>query len=228
MNVLRALEYAQGPQRLRQAAAGARGQPQPRLRVRPQVVRLRPEPHLRRGRPPGPLGVVVVVAAGNTGYGSLTALARQTNVGLTMTINDPGNAALAITVGATHRDMPHTYGVSYFLQGPHRRRPAQAGPGRPRRADHRRAAGKAPDQRVPRRQGTSGRPGGGVRRGLRHQHGRPPRVRGGGQLPVHPARVHRPARGGQADLPGVRHLLGRERYFQGHGLVDLMRAIQSI
>jgi subtilisin family serine protease len=59
-------------------------------------------------------GVVVVVAAGNTGYGSLTSLARQTNVGLTMTINDPGNAALAITVGATHRDMPHTYGVSYF------------------------------------------------------------------------------------------------------------------
>ena len=59
-------------------------------------------------------GVVVVVAAGNTGYGSLTALARQTTVGLTMTINDPGNAALAITVGATHRDMPHTYGVSFF------------------------------------------------------------------------------------------------------------------
>src|SRR6266545_4734509 len=59
-------------------------------------------------------GVVVVVAAGNTGYGSLTALQRQTNVGLTMTINDPGNAQLAITVGATHRDMPHTYGVSYF------------------------------------------------------------------------------------------------------------------
>jgi Subtilase family len=58
--------------------------------------------------------VVVVVAAGNTGYGSLTALARQTDVGPTMTINDPGNAALAITVGATHRDMPHTYGVSYF------------------------------------------------------------------------------------------------------------------
>src|SRR3712207_8527197 len=39
----------------------------------------------------------------------------------TMTINDPGNAALAITVGATHRDMPHTYGVSYFSsKGPTR------------------------------------------------------------------------------------------------------------
>ncbi|MEP6729043.1 MAG: S8 family serine peptidase, partial [bacterium] len=27
---------------------------------------------------------------------------------------DPGNAELAITVGSTHRDMPHLYGVSYF------------------------------------------------------------------------------------------------------------------
>ena len=31
-----------------------------------------------------------------------------------LTINDPGNAELAITVGSTHRDMPHVYGVSYF------------------------------------------------------------------------------------------------------------------
>ena len=31
-----------------------------------------------------------------------------------MSITDPGNADLAITVGSTHRDMPHTYGVSYF------------------------------------------------------------------------------------------------------------------
>ena len=28
--------------------------------------------------------------------------------------NDPGNAELAITVGSTHREMPHVYGVSYF------------------------------------------------------------------------------------------------------------------
>lgn len=47
-------------------------------------------------------GVVVVVAAGNTGKG------------FALTINDPGNADLAVTVGATHRDMPHRYGVSYF------------------------------------------------------------------------------------------------------------------
>ncbi|MFN2621866.1 MAG: S8 family peptidase [Chthoniobacterales bacterium] len=57
-------------------------------------------------------GVVVVVAAGNTGYGAVNNGASS--AGLTVTINDPGNAELAITVGATHRDMPHTYGVSYF------------------------------------------------------------------------------------------------------------------
>ena len=59
-------------------------------------------------------GVVVVVAAGNTGYGALAAQQRTTNAGMPVTINDPGNAELAITVGSTHREMPHVYGVSYF------------------------------------------------------------------------------------------------------------------
>ena len=60
-------------------------------------------------------GVCVVVAAGNAGYGMVTQFSgapeRAAHSG---TIMDPGNAALAITVGSTHRDMPHTYGVSYF------------------------------------------------------------------------------------------------------------------
>lgn len=60
-------------------------------------------------------GVVVVVAAGNSGYGYLnTAFTKAWAAGLPMTINDPGNAELAITVGSTHRDAPHRYGVSYF------------------------------------------------------------------------------------------------------------------
>lgn len=60
-------------------------------------------------------GVVVVVAAGNTGYGALVGTSRGTvSAGMDLTINDPGNAELAITVGATHRDMPHVYGVSFF------------------------------------------------------------------------------------------------------------------
>ena len=59
-------------------------------------------------------GVVVVVAAGNTGYGTLKSTIGATSAGMALTINDPGNSELAITVGSTHRDMPHVYGVSYF------------------------------------------------------------------------------------------------------------------
>jgi hypothetical protein len=59
-------------------------------------------------------GVVVVIAAGNTGYGVLNSEQRPTGGGMMVTINDPGNADLAITVGSTHREAPHTYGVSYF------------------------------------------------------------------------------------------------------------------
>lgn len=60
-------------------------------------------------------GVFVVVAAGNSGYGYLdTVMAGTWAQGLPMSITDPGNADRAITVGSTHRDAPHTYGVSYF------------------------------------------------------------------------------------------------------------------
>ncbi|MDQ1469833.1 MAG: serine protease AprX [Bryobacterales bacterium] len=66
-------------------------------------------------------GVSVVIAAGNTGKG------------FALTINDPGNAELALTVGATHRDMPHRYGVSYFSSkgptGDGRRKPDLLAPG---------------------------------------------------------------------------------------------------
>jgi serine protease AprX len=65
-------------------------------------------------------GVVVVVAAGNGGYGTVnTSQGRPESAAHGATIADPGNADLAITVGSTHRDMPHTYGVSYFsAKGP--------------------------------------------------------------------------------------------------------------
>jgi serine protease AprX len=60
-------------------------------------------------------GVVVVVAAGNDGYIQWIDANNQIHAGYAdLSINDPGNAELAITVGATHRDSPHTYGVSYF------------------------------------------------------------------------------------------------------------------
>jgi subtilisin family serine protease len=65
-------------------------------------------------------GVVVVVAAGNGGGGTVRLDGGgSTRAAHLSTITDPGNAALAITVGSTHRDRPHTYGVSFFsAKGP--------------------------------------------------------------------------------------------------------------
>jgi subtilisin family serine protease len=58
-------------------------------------------------------GVVVVVSAGNSGAsGTLTGASGDVN-GQLSTITDPGNAVKAITVGSTHRFAPHTYGISY-------------------------------------------------------------------------------------------------------------------
>ncbi len=60
-------------------------------------------------------GVAVVVAAGNSGH-IVTFLDAQNTIeaGQLLSINDPGNADLAITVGSTHRQSPHTFGISYF------------------------------------------------------------------------------------------------------------------
>jgi serine protease AprX len=174
-------------------------------------------------------GVVVVVAAGNTGYGSLTALARQTNVGLTMTINDPGNAALAITVGATHRDMPHTYGVSYFSSkgptGDGRLKPDLVAPGERITSC---AAGKALASAFP--GGEAPTPGraavyvedSGTSMAAPHVSGAIANF-----LSIRREFIGRPDDVKRIFCESATSL-GRERYFQGHGLVDLMRAIQSI
>lgn len=65
-------------------------------------------------------GVCVVVAAGNAGYGRVAAINGATAAAaLPCTIADPGNADLAVTVGSTHRSRPHVFGVSYFsAKGP--------------------------------------------------------------------------------------------------------------
>lgn len=80
-------------------------------------------------------GVVVVAAAGNTGYVTLNPKFSNdvTKFSAGMTINDPGNAERAITVGSTHRDSPHTFGISYFSSrgptGDGRRKPDLVAPG---------------------------------------------------------------------------------------------------
>jgi subtilisin family serine protease len=60
-------------------------------------------------------GVVVVLAAGNEGFASLSTSdgdALQANMG--MSIGDPANLEEAIVVGSVHKDSPHTYGTSFF------------------------------------------------------------------------------------------------------------------
>jgi subtilisin family serine protease len=60
-------------------------------------------------------GVVVVLAAGNEGFASLSASngdAVQAN--MPMSLGDPANLEEAIVVGSVHKDRPHTYGTSFF------------------------------------------------------------------------------------------------------------------
>ena len=167
-------------------------------------------------------GVVVVVAAGNTGYGALAAQQRTTNAGMQVTINDPGNAELAITVGSTHREMPHVYGISYFSSkgptGDGRMKPDVVAPGEKILSA---ATGKLLQDRAEGKQceyvedsGTSMAA---------------PHVSGvvAAFLSVRREFIGEPERIKQIFL-GAATDLKRERSFQGAGLIDLMRAIQSV
>lgn len=64
-------------------------------------------------------GMVVCVAASNDGYKTLATIASGNELEyfptfLDMGISDPGNAEKVITVGSTHKASPHQYGISYF------------------------------------------------------------------------------------------------------------------
>jgi subtilisin family serine protease len=169
-------------------------------------------------------GVVVVAAAGNSGYGSLESKYVGTiSAGLSLTINDPGNAEDAITVGSTHRHMPHVYGVSYFSsKGP-------TGDGRPK-----------PDLVAPGEKIISCATGK-ARAEVRQQAGdclyvedsgtsmAAPHVSGviAAFLSIRREFIGQPKKVKEIFLSTATDLR-RERYFQGNGLVDLMRAIQSV
>lgn len=155
-------------------------------------------------------GLVVVAAAGNDGYQSENAFSPLAAF-RTVSITDPGNAESVITVGATHRQQPHTYGVSYFSsRGP-------TGDGRLK-----------PDLVAPGEKIESSTPG----RGVLRQDGTSmaaPHVSGAAALLMarhaefigDPLRIKRILCESATDL-------GREKYFQGHGMLDILRALQSV
>ncbi|SDY96076.1 S8 family peptidase [Nitrosomonas sp. Nm58] len=195
-------------------------------------------------------GVVVVVAAGNTGYGyAQDAFKGAVTAGLGLTINDPGNAELAITVGSTHRDSPHIYGVSYFSSkgptGDGRIKPDVVAPGekiiscasggRPVMGNNgaiaasdttKASANVAADSATP--AGEKPRPIGkyiedsGTSMAAPHVSG----------VVAAFLSVRREFIGQPEEVKKIFLLtatdLKRDQYFQGHGLVDLMRAIQSV
>lgn len=172
-------------------------------------------------------GVVVVAAAGNTGYGFVsTKFNDRMATGLSLSINDPGNAELAITVGSTHREMPHTFGVSYFSSkgptGDGRIKPDLVAPG---------------EKIISCATGFKMKSFNGIRLNKKDVHYledsgtsmAAPHVSGAIAAFLSIRREYI----GQAEkvkeiFTGTATDLKREPYFQGKGLLDLMRAIQSV
>lgn len=157
-------------------------------------------------------GVVVVAAAGNQGYLQFMTSKGPQEGYLSISITDPGNADSVITVGATHRSMPHTYGVSYFSsRGP-------TGDGRIK-----------PDLVAPGEKIESAVPGSGNYKVMDGTSMAAPHVSGAAALLIarHPELAGQPRRIKQI-LCDTATDLGRERYFQGCGMVDVLRALQAV
>ncbi|HKY05431.1 MAG TPA: S8 family peptidase [Blastocatellia bacterium] len=161
-------------------------------------------------------GVVVVAAAGNHGYKSFETKEGSYDSYAAFSITDPGNADGVITVGATHRFWPHTYGVSFFSSrgptGDGRLKPDLVAPGERIRAPL--SGGNVPGGDWGDLDGTS--------MAAPHVSGAAAMLMARySELIGQPQRIKKILCESATDL-------GRERSFQGHGMLDVLRAFQSI
>jgi len=178
-------------------------------------------------------GTVVVAAAGNDGSALMTTEFRsgRQRVGVDQSINDPGNAEEAITVGATHAESPHQYGVSYFSsRGPTadgRIKPDLVAPGE--RILSCAAAGSVKLEAVLKAAKEEAVEGAAYFREESGTSMAAPHVAGAvaALLSIRPEFIGR-SDAVKAVLVGNCVDLKRKADFQGAGLLDLMRAIQSI
>jgi len=161
-------------------------------------------------------GVVVVAAAGNHGYKSFETNEGSYDSYAAFSITDPGNADNVLTVGSTHRFWPHTYGVSFFSSrgptGDGRQKPDLVAPGERIRAP------------IGGRSTSWGEWGDldGTSMAAPHVSGAAAMLMARySELVGQPLRIKRILCESATDL-------GRERSFQGHGMLDVLRAFQSI
>ena len=156
-------------------------------------------------------GVVVVTAAGNRGFDRRNQEQAAYGDYRYISITDPGNAEGVITVGSTHRMLPHNYGVSYFSSrgptGDGRTKPDLVAPGE-------RIDSCALNDYFETMDGTSMAA---------------PHVSGAAALLLsrHRELIGQPRRVKEI-LCRTATDLGREPRFQGAGMVDVLRALQSI
>ena len=155
-------------------------------------------------------GVVVVAAAGNLGYQHNMIGGQAFDNYNAFSITDPGNAERVITVGSTHRYAPLTYGVSYFSSrgptGDGRFKPDLVAPGE-------RINGPLPKCRWGCLDGTSMAA---------------PHVSGAAAMLMarYPELIGKPDKVKRILCENATDL-GRERSFQGRGMLDVLRALQS-
>ena len=155
-------------------------------------------------------GVTVVAAAGNLGYRKFSSDGEDFHAYSTLSITDPGNAEDVITVGATHKYEPHAYGISYFSsRGPTpdgRSKPDLVAPGE-------RIVSTLPDEESGPLDGTS--------------QAAPHVSAAAAMLMARYPELNNEPRTIKRILCESATDLGRERAFQGHGLLDILRALQS-